>query len=135
MQDFSKFIMSREQVWAALEGRAALVSVYFEGGNDEGGVDDISFKDSEGKTIKRMQEYYPTGTWNSETRTMDYDTSKVTLDELLSFNLCKPVYDKYYSFAGDFYVTGTVTWDVIKKTVTMQGNEEVKEYENFEEVI
>lgn len=132
MENFPKLEMTREQIWAALEGRAAAVEVTFQGGNDEGGVEDIYFMDADGNQTERMQEYYPSGTWNPETKTMEY-SSTASSDQILSFNLCKPVYDKYYSFAGEFYVNGTVTWDVLNKAVTMNGTEEVTEYENFEE--
>lgn len=136
MGDFSKFTMTREQIWAALEGRAASVEVVFQGGNDEGGVEDIYFMDADGNQIERMQEYYPhSGVWNTETQTMDYSKTEPTPDQLLSFNLCRPVYSKYYSFAGDFYVQGTLTWDVLNKQVTMDGTEEVSQYENFQETV
>lgn len=35
----------------------------------------------------------------------------------------KPVFDEYYSFAGDFNVSGDLTWDVKNKTVQMSGSE------------
>ena len=85
--------------------------VSFSGGNDEGGVDEITAYNADGGEIG----FGSTDRWGQ-------------LEELLG----RPVYDQYSSFAGEFYVDGEVTWDLSDRTVKMKGNERVDAYEGFD---
>lgn len=51
----------------------------------------------------------------------------------LAQTLTAPIYDKYYSFDGEFSVDGQVEWDVTERRVTIEGHESVEVYEAFEE--
>lgn len=127
--------MDRSQVWKMLEEKnVAEVQIYFQGGNDEGGCDNILLFDVEGNKISEMTEWYPAQEWCPETRTWK-TLEKPTDDQLLSKALCEPVYDKYSSFAGDFYVNGTLHWLVKDRVVKMDGSEEVSTWEGFEEEV
>ena len=103
--------MTRSELFEKLRSRGIKrIEVCFSGGNDEGGVDDII---ADG-------EYFNRGEVGSE----NWELTKA---------LCEPVYDKYCSFAGEFYVDGKVIYDVEKETITMTGSEEVPSYESFNE--
>lgn len=93
----------------------ALVS--FSGGNDEGGVDNITLSLKLANGTETEQELEVWG-------------SKGTDDEKLVSELSAAVYDRYYSFAGEFYVNGDVVVDVEEGTVTMSTSEEVPTWEN-----
>lgn len=91
----------------AIRLRGAVVAVvYFSGGGDSGGVDRIELLDAAGDEVGKVGEddSLPDGT---------------SLWDVLG----KPVYDRYYSFAGEFYVDGTVTWDVVIGEVNMERDE------------
>lgn len=100
--------MTREELFAELRRQGvAKVQVEFSGGGDEGGVDVILLLDSEGKIIRKLEEYY----------------DKPHPDSDLSQSLAAPVYSRYGGFAGDFSVRGTVEWDVADGMVTMNDQE------------
>lgn len=101
---------------------AAKAVVHFSGGGDDGGVEQISLLNSEGKEIGTLQEYVYGG-----------DDKQTPADTELAEALSKPVYDKYYSFAGEFYVSGTVVWDAETRKHKMSGQESVETYEEFED--
>ena len=66
-----------------------------------------------------------------------YYSSKPTPDEIFAYNLYKPVERKYWSFAGEFSVYGSVNWylDEEKKTaVSSLDNHGYEDYEDYEEV-
>jgi len=128
-------VMDRSQVWKMLEEKnVAKVEIHFQGGNDEGGCDNIVLLDAEGKTIGEMNEWYEHKEWCPETEQWKV-TNKPTNDDLLSKALCEPVYEKYYTFAGEFYVDGTLHWCVKDRLVTISASEEVSTWESFEEEV
>lgn len=89
--------MTREETFEALEAAGAVaVTVEFAGGNDEGFAEDPITVDELG----RARALHP--------RT----------DELARA-LQAPVYDEFGGFGGEFYVSGTLTWDVPSRRVTM----------------
>lgn len=101
----------RRSVFARLKDKGvALVEVEFSGGHDEGGVDSIVLYDAEGAEIERLDE-----------------------DDELGEALSEPIYDKYSTFAGEFSVTGVVTWNVVDETAAISGDESNESWENFEE--
>ncbi len=102
--------MTRQEVFAALKSLGITkVRVDFAGGHDDGGVEGITmFKDEE---VLKLP--VPGG----------------ELQEALE----APVYDKYSSFAGEFYVDGTVVWNVLKEAVSMTGQESHEEWDYIKE--
>lgn len=114
---------SRRQMWDELKRRGvAKVEVSFHGGNDEGGVDAIQLFSASGELLETLNEYNETVFDSVQRRHV-----KIEKDEthLLTDALVKPVYDEYYSFAGDYHVEGTVTFDVATEKVRMSGTETV----------
>lgn len=109
----------------------AKVTVHFSGGGDEGGVDNITLYDDKGTALGNLEESYDGYTYNPETK--QYEKKGLTEDQEIAQVLGKPVYDKYYTFAGEFYVNGTVEWDVFKGKAVMNGQESVDRYEDFSE--
>jgi hypothetical protein len=121
-----------KKFWDELAKRnVAKVVVHFQGGNDEGGVDNIVLQDAAGKEIGTLDEVYNDTEWNEKTKR--HEPKKLDADGELARQLVKPVYDKYSSFCGDFYVSGDVTYDVKARTAKISGAEEVKQDEEFEE--
>jgi hypothetical protein len=101
--------VTRDQVFAVLRAhKLVTVTVTFSGGNDEGGADSIIGRDASNNEV-------------------DLDAAGDLADALEA-----PVYDKYDGFTGEFYVNGTVTWDVVNRKVTMSADEEVSHWEHEE---
>lgn len=91
----------RQLAFARLKEKGvARAEVEFSGGYDEGGVDSISLYDSEGIVVEKLNVEDGFG-------------------EVLSI----PIYEKYWSFAGEPSVTGVVSWDVANETITISGDE------------
>ena len=112
--------MNRDQAFAALRQRGvAKAVVSFSGGNDEGGVNDITLLDASGETL---QHDLPTYTYGKEGE-----------DVALSEALGEPVYDQYGSFSGEFDVDGEVIWGVETREVRM--SKEETEWVHSEEVV
>jgi hypothetical protein len=104
-------LATKERVFGMLREQGAIKAVLsYNGGNDEGGVDDITLVlegvDASGKNIEVN---YPT----------QWDGGE-DLAELLE----KPVEEKYGSWAGDFSAYGTLTWDVEAGTVILDDYEQ-----------
>jgi hypothetical protein len=85
------------------------VVIQYYGGNDEGHIQSITFHKEDG-TEERVDEEY-----NDEFHQV----------------LCSPIYDKYGSFAGEFNVDGTLTWDVKAGTITDEGDETTPKTEPY----
>ena len=129
-----KNLMTRDGVFAALKSKGvSKVLVHYSGGNDEGGVNQIELFDANGENIGEMQEYYGgSSIWDEATNT--WKPAEAPNDEQrLSEALCAPVYNKYGGFAGEYYVDGIVTWDVVNKKINDHGNEQVSHDESFDE--
>lgn len=119
------------------------VEIAFSGGNDEGGAESFHAYDTEGNevTIGEANAYKD---YRSEKWTVyEYDRQTggriqrdATPDEIVLASirevLEEPIYDRYGSFAGEFYVDGTLTWDVLAGTNKMRGQEELRHWEEFE---
>jgi hypothetical protein len=124
--------MSKSEIWAALEKKnAAKAVVHFSGGNDEGGVGNIFLLDVNGKKIEELQEEYVSSEYNAKTGQYE-EKEKKTENGLLADALSAPVYSKYGSFAGEFYVSGTITYDVKERKIKNSGREEVSHNEEFD---
>lgn len=125
--------LTKQEMWAELKNRnVAKVIVEFSGGNDEGGIDGVILYDNDNKRIAVLQEGHSPQTYDSEKQCW-VKTRELTLEEKLVNTLSAPVYDKYYSFAGEYYVTGEVEYDVANQTSKMNGSESHEVYDNFEE--
>lgn len=128
-------MMQKTTVFNNLRGRgAAKAVVSFSGGDDEGGVNDIELFGPKGNVIGRVEEHHSgyqhnpaTGQWE-QTPIAPELQDEADLAEALG----APVYAEYHSFAGEFYVQGTVTWDVAAGTVLMHRSERSSSYEDSE---
>lgn len=128
---------------AALRSRGiARVEIYFSGGNDEGGADGVNYLDANGNKIDSLSsdahQDWQTKKWVVTTYNREkggYDTRDATAEEVtlaqLNEVLEAPIYDRWGSFAGEFYVDGTLTWDVASGTHEMHGQEQVSTWESF----
>lgn len=118
--------MGRERVFEALRRLGVeRAEIEFSGGNDEGGVSEVRFC----RSGEEAEEVAPHG---------DYDHEKgrwVRRDgypQALIDGLAEPVYRQYGTFAGDYYVEGTITWEVGEETVTQTGSEEIPRAESID---
>jgi hypothetical protein len=103
--------MNKRQVFEELKKLGVAQAVIaFSGGGDSGGCESITLLNAEGKDVAHELEE----------------------DEGLGEALCKPIYDRYYSFAGEFYVDGRLTWTVEGSKVEITGNESVTDYESID---
>jgi hypothetical protein len=91
------------------ERGVAQAIVLFSGGGDEGGVDQITLFDSTGLRLDDLNEVY-------------YQQEK-TEDHEIAEALGKPVYERYFTFAGEFYVNGEVIWDTTNCTFKFETDE------------
>ncbi len=102
--------------------------VVYSGGNDEGGVDEVEVTYKNGKVTNL--EAVSTYDWQS--RTTRSLTAKDESINALHGALTAPVYDEWYSFAGEFYVNGELLWDAEESLVTKKQSVEVQSWENEE---
>lgn len=79
--------------------------VCFDGGNDDGGVSSIKLLDKENKLIE------------------------TSIDEKLEEELGNPIYFRYGSFAGEYYVSGELVYDVEHKEMTWNNINEESTFE------
>jgi hypothetical protein len=85
--------MTREETFNELvRCNVVKVEIEFSGGNDEGGADSVELINPAGAKTQLRYEYGAN-------------------DNSLYEALCGPL-DRWGSFAGEFYVNGTITWDV-----------------------
>jgi hypothetical protein len=135
LNDDNEPCLTREELWVELKKRGATKAVvHFCGGNDEGSVNGIDLLDATGAKIAELQEEWAPTEWD-ETQKKHVRKTPIKPDEALVKALVKPVYDKYYSFAGEFYVNGTVTFDVETKVAHMEASETVESYEAVDEYL
>ena len=105
--------MTRAEVFERLRELGAVAAVVpFHGGYDEGFVEGITLKDTEGNALAVIHEDY-------------YGDAEELFEgaHRLAEALSQPVYDEYGGFAGQFEVEGRVIWDLSKATVSMEGSE------------
>lgn len=121
------------------------VLLEFAGGNDEGGVESEKYKTADGEvTIPRVYADRNWGAPNDEELVKviwEGSTKRLATEEEINLaakyeevrDMCEaPIYDRYYTFAGEFYVTGTLHIDVAKGTVKMEVSEGQMTYEEHE---
>lgn len=147
---------SPEETASAMEALRSLgvvtVELEFSGGNDEGGVDSTSFFDADGNEVSVpvggafKYTRYEGGKevdkgWHVRTGEYDKpfaDQIRPATDEEIRWSelehvLSGPIYKRYYTFAGEFYVHGTLTWDVTTGEHKMRGQESHEVWEDFED--
>jgi hypothetical protein len=130
--------MTKDQVFVAITGRGAdRVVAPFSGGHDEGGPDGIRLMKG-GDVIGEIN-LWDEGEWvKGEGYRIKPDTPEnrqLKIDGELAEAICQPIHDRWGGFAGDFYVNGTVAWDVATREVTMDYDEEVPQSEHYSEVL
>lgn len=115
------------------------VVVHFSGGNDSGGADSIEAFTAADEPVEIPQsDAYVRNTWTGSTYVDEgwhvsewkdgKRTSRPATDEEIhwaefSNELERPIYDRWGSFAGDFDVQGTVTWNIATGLYDMEGEE------------
>lgn len=140
------------------EAGVVQVRIPFSGGNDEGHADECQYLDGEGESVPAIAEstayqtvHYDDDTKNwvkewvvteyrrhlaPELRPLHPSFRPATPAELeialMQEVLEAPIYERFGSFAGEFYVDGTVLWNVTDGTYKMFGQESVQSYESFE---
>jgi hypothetical protein len=129
-----KNLLSRAEIFNRLrELGATTATVSFQGGGDEGGVEAIILADSAGIELPlALEENYSGSRYNPATQKWE-PTEPNTPNQDLAAALGAPVYEQYGSFAGEFYVNGTVEYNVVAGTVKMGKSERVESYEHSEE--
>lgn len=132
-----------------------IAKIGFSGGNDEGGADGIDYFDAEGTLVtmpssnaynESGSRYDPAtgkfvqvdprwvvhGPWVAG---QPADKRDATPDEIAVAKVVAvleaPIYDRWGSFAGEFYVQGTLTWDVTTGKHTLEGQESHEVWESF----
>lgn len=131
----SKF--DKQRALRALEVQGVVkCMIDYSGGNDEGGVDSITVTYADGReetnptwckrTYEAMMHNPKTGKWESKTLSPGRRQANKMADLIE-----QPVYDKYYTFAGEYYVHGTLEYDVRDGKVRMDGSEYVPHLSKF----
>jgi hypothetical protein len=121
-------IVVQPGVWRWLEAKGAVKAyLSYSGGNDEGGVDEVVLALKDGMKVS-LPTVYVSEMWDEAARTWRrgvYDGQSfraLTEDERMIAALCQPVEDRYGSFAGEFYVNGTLVYDVAQRTAKADGH-------------
>ena len=130
------------------------IEIHFSGGNDEGDIDYMQATDLEGNEIDIPDTPWVSSSYENQTVTKgvwlphhaeggDFKSQKfVPLSELdadvldnINFrhSVESIVYDKYYTFAGDFYVEGTAILDISENVAKITAQESVQEWSDIEE--
>jgi len=120
--------LTNDEVFDILEKRGiAYVDVEFSGGGDEGGEDSVTLCATDG-SVTTLQKY-DTFVYNAETKKSEYIKSATPEDDALYDAIVQPIYDKYFSFAGEFEVEGHLYWHVteteghVARSISMEGSE------------
>jgi hypothetical protein len=125
--------MDNAEVFRRIRERGAVRAVVeFSGGNDEGGAESIALHDGEGREVGKVEGGHPGGYWDPQKRRFVEValTPEQRAEAEFAEALEGPVYAEYGTFAGDFSVSGRVTWDARNCTVSMSGEE--SQYVPFE---
>ena len=89
--------------------KVELLTINYSGGGDSGGADEWTLTMEDGSDIS------------------------VDIDKFNIANICeKPIYDKFYGFAFNGSVSGSVTWNVSQRRVYIDGTETMEDSESKE---
>lgn len=133
---------SVEEVQEALETLRELhitrVEITFSGGNDEGGADGVTAFDTQSNEVDvpKGRAYRNGNLWQVYEFIQHRSSSRPATEDEITWSRVRdvlegPIYERWGSFAGEFYVQGTLTWDVVKGTHEMHGQESFETYESF----
>lgn len=127
--------MTRDEVFDVLVAKEVVrAEVSFSGGHDEGGCDDVLLLAADGRVVQELREAWPETVYDQASG-RHIEKPIPDGDAALAHALCRPVYNRYGGFAGEYCVSGTVVWDAAARTVTIGGKESVEQYESFEETL
>lgn len=131
--------MDKQETFEELKKRGiAKAVVSYSGGNDEGGADSIDYySEDDAKLDLEIRRTFVRGKREQRDGEWVFVPDRALTEQEQAANelveaLEKPVYDQYGCFAGDYYVTGVVTWDGGVGRVVLEGNETVDHYEEVE---
>jgi hypothetical protein len=97
----------------------ATAVVHYSGGNDDGGAEGISTVMADGTSGEIKQHYLEWQHVPGKGMVQPNGYPEEVREEAeLADLLVAPVYRRWGSFAGEFYVSGEVIWDVTKHKVT-----------------
>lgn len=123
--------MEKNELFAVLRKMNVVQAIVeFSGGNDEGGVDYITLYHQNG-TETELPTWVETQVWNPTTG--NYENIELTDEKKLIVALGESVYDRYGSFAGEFSVNGTITYDVSNEKISLKKSESYTEWRDSEE--
>jgi hypothetical protein len=112
---------AKERVFALMEKLGIVrIEVTFSGGNDSGGVDSTVAHMADGTEKALPESHY----WAKEEEMDD--------EQALGHLVGEPVHDEWGSFAGDFYVSGTLSFDMAARRVFAKYEEEVPHTDHFD---
>lgn len=115
-----KYTLTPEQLYTEFKNRGVNKAEYtFSGGGDSGGIDNEIELYLDGKLIKNLEPFYY--------------SDKPTPDEIFAYNLYKPVEREYWSFAGEFSVSGSVSWSLDEEKKTTEVSLDVHSYDDYED--
>ncbi len=115
-----KYTLTPEQLYTEFKNRGVDKAEYtFSGGGDSGGIDNEIELYLGGKLIKHLEPFYY--------------SDNPTPDEIFAYNLYKPVESQYWSFAGEFSVSGSVSWALDEEKKTAYGELDVHNYEDYDD--
>jgi hypothetical protein len=119
-------------VYAALRERgASRAVVVYSGGNDEGHADSIALFVGDSQ-IALLDEQLPYEWDPVAKRNVPVGTEAQKAEAALAAALCKPIYDRYGSFAGEFHVSGELIWNAVDERLEGESNETYESYESFD---
>jgi len=91
----------------------------FSGGNDSGGVDSVCFYDKDGEEVDTVSRHMD---WVTDPVTNEYGNRELTDDQLadneFGYMVEEVVGRKWGSWAGDFFDSGNMTFDISKEFAT-----------------
>lgn len=123
--------MEKNELFAVLRKMNVIQAIVeFSGGNDEGGVDWITLYHQNGAETE-LPTWVESQRWNPTTNS--YENIELTDEQKLTSALSEAVYDRYGSFAGEFSVSGTITYDVLTEKISMKKSESYTEWRDSEE--
>jgi hypothetical protein len=133
MDKIEQVATNRNRKWVfekLKEKNITKVEVRYSGGHDSGGIESIIATLNDESFIDFDESIVPGTIYNVESKKFVHP--EMTDEQRLVYLITKPVYDNYYSFNGEPYVDGILTWDVVNHTISDYGTEEVTQSDEYE---